>query len=93
MALNDEEIVTVAEICGKQYEEVEFNQRSRTAAQYASLRADIEEWNSIRNKHLKPEGVDLGFDRRRAAITERVSRMLFFDEEGSGGIGIRLLRG
>ncbi|HEY0004527.1 MAG TPA: hypothetical protein VGB17_06920 [Pyrinomonadaceae bacterium] len=91
MGLEDAEIVTAAEICGELYEAVQFNAGSLTAGQLASLRVDITTWNSIRDKHLNLKDVDLGTKAKRAAIRERVRRMLWFDDSSS--VSIRMVRG
>lgn len=93
MALEDAELVTVAEIIGEIYEFTEFWSQTLTPGQEASLRNDIATWNAIRDKHtvIDGGGVKINPADKRAAITRRVRKMLRLDDTG-GGSSVRMLR-
>ena len=96
MALTDAELVTTAEIIEENYEATQFSSGNLTEAQEASLRADLDTWAGIRDKHLKikggKDGVDLDNDRQRAAIRKRL-RLMLLRSADSLDAGIRIVRG
>ena len=91
--LLDAEIVTTAEIVDELYAVAQWYTGNLTAAQEASLRADIATWNAVRDKHtvIDGGGVKINPGDKRAAITRRVRKMLRLEDAGSGSV--RIVRG
>jgi len=84
MALSDADIVTIAEITREFYTTIADLVIDLTAAQEASLEAEIITWNEgtspLRDAHVRllggKDGIDLDNERKREAIRMRVRKML-----------------
>lgn len=83
MALTEAQIETVREIADEtSYGDVEIACGELNTAQEAAMVNDVEEWETVRSKHLKiaggSDGVDMDFQRNRQAIQQRVRTRLGF---------------